>query len=217
MSTNLTIAMRSPETRINLNPPLSNVKNIQLLSYYGPTAWVRFSEDQQVYKKIEDGKVSFIIIQKGDYTLKTLQHAFSIDKEETKIDINISSQGSYLKSDKTVNIWLTEQLAKKLGVPEKIEPKKMYPIRWIPDKPLLLFCDIIDKNKSYMNIKTYGTELKLTTSSLLAVIPSKDYPSINISIDHVLNYFTIKLLDNKGRKPDFKNEMIIINLKVSHL
>ncbi len=219
MTTSLSIAMLTPETRVYLEPPLTQVKEIQLLDCHIPKPWIKFKEAQKVYKFLSQENVSekiFLTIPPGTYTLKTLQQIFLKDQESSKLTILMTEKGHYLYSNKTVNLRLSEKLAKRLGVSEKILPNKYYPIRWIPDKPLNVFCDLVESKSSYSNRIPRGENVELTPSQLLAVIPSETYPCLRVSqTKNPINYFTLLILDEKGRKPNFINETIRIHLKLS--
>ena len=207
--------MLTPETRVYLEPPLVKVKEIQLLDFHIPKPEIKFKEIQNVYKFLSDEKI-FITIPPGTYTLKTLQQIFLKDTESAKLTILMTEKGHYLYSNKAFNIRLPEKLSKRLGVPEKILPKQYYTIRLIPDKPLNLFCDLIDPKSSYYNSIPRDENVELSPSQLLAVIPSKRYPCLKVSqTKNPINYFTLVILDENGLKPNFANETIRIHLKLS--
>ena len=219
MSTFLSITMLTPETRVYLEPPLGQINEIQMLDSHIPKAWIRFKDPQKVYKyKSQDNELEkvFFTIPPGNYTLKTLQQIFLKDQESSKLTILVTEQGYYLYSNKTVNLRLSEKLSKKLGVPEKILPNQYYPIRWIPDKPLYLMCDLIESKSSYSNRIPRGENVELTPSQLLAVMPSQRHPCLRVpQTKNPLNYFTLLILDEKGRKLNFNKEPIRIHLKIS--
>ena len=221
MSTFLSITMLTPETRVYLEPPLTGVKEIQLLDCHIPKPWIKFKETQKVYKfSSQENAVEkiFFTIPPGNYTLKTLQQIFIRDRESSKLTILMTEQGYYLYSNKTINLRLSEKLSKKLGVPEKILPNQYYPIRWIAAKPLNVFCDLIESKSSYSNRIPRGENVEVSPSQLLAVMPFNNYPCLRVQQQDAnpINYFTLIILDEKGRKPNFNNEPIRIHLKLSH-
>ena len=62
-------------------------------------------------------------------------------------------------------------------------------------------CSIVDNKSSYMNKTKYGEPVKLSPSTLLANIPSKDYPTIPLrTYESVINHFDLTILDNEWEK-----------------
>ena len=220
MSTFLSITMLTSETRVYLEPPLEQVKEIQILDSHIPKSWINFNEPQKIYKhKSRDDELEkvFFTIPAGNYTLRSLQQVFLKDKEISNIAIVVSEEGNYLYSTNSLNLRLSEKLSKKLGVHQKILPNKYYKIRWIPDDShLYLMCDIIESKSSYSNGIAHGGNVELNPSQLLAVIPSKKHPCLRVSqTKNPLNYLTLSILDENGEKPNFNNEPIRIHLKIS--
>ena len=87
----------------------------------------------------------------------------------------------------------------------------------VADKPLYLMCDLIESKSSYSNRIPRGGNVELNLSQLLAVIPSQKYPCLRVSqTKNPVNYFTLLILDEAGRKAKFNsNEHIRIHLKIS--
>ena len=82
---------------------------------------------------------------------------------------------------------------------------------------LNLFCDLVESKYSYFNNLPYGENEELNPSHLLAVIPCKNHPCIKVQqTNNPINYFTLLLLDEKGRKPNFNDGSIRINLKITY-
>ena len=84
------------------------------------------------------------------------------------------------------------------------------------ENPLYLMCDLIEPKSSYYNrIHSVGN-VELDPSQLLAVIPSKKYPSLRTAeTKNPVNYFTLWILDKNGTKIISNTVRIRINLKIS--
>ena len=122
-----------------------------------------------------------------------------------KITIIETDTVDYLYSNKNTKVKLTRGLAVGLGVPEVINPGKLYPINIQIREPLRLMCSIVDNKSSYMNNTKYGELVKLTPSNLLANIPSKDYPAIPIQkYESLINHFDLTILDTEWKKLDLR-------------
>ena len=121
-----------------------------------------------------------IIIQPGTYSLRSIQAIFLNDTDRAKISIIETDTVDYLYSNKIFNVKLTRGLQVGLGVPEVINPGKLYPINIQIKEPLRLMCSIVDNKSSYMNNTQSGEPVKLSPSHLLANIPSQDYPAIPV-------------------------------------
>ena len=105
-------------------------------------------------------------------------------------------------------------MQKQLNLPEVIRKGKFYDIKSLPNKPLFLFCDIINSHKSYTGFDNY-CESKLKPSNLLAVFPSEHYPSLEIDkIRLPLNQLTLRIEDESGEKPQF-NESITFSIEIT--
>ena len=103
-----------------------------------------------------------------------------------------------------------------LGVPEVINPGKLYPINIQIKEPLRLMCSIVDNKYSYMNRNKNGELVKLSPSHLLANIPSKDYPTIPVQkYESVINHFDLTILDNEWKKLNLKGSPITFSLRFS--
>ena len=86
----------------------------------------------------------------------------------------------------------------------------------LSDKSFYLMCDVIEPKSSYSNRIPRGESVELNPSQLLAVIPSQKYPCLRISqTKNPVNYFTLLILDENGRKLNFSNSRIRIDLKIS--
>ena len=105
-------------------------------------------------------------------------------------------------------------MQKQLNLPEVIRKGKFYDIKSLPNKPLFLFCDIINSHKSYTGFDNYG-EAKLKPSNLLAIFPSEHYLSLEIDkIRLPLNQLTLRIEDESGKKPQF-NENITFSIEIT--
>ena len=84
------------------------------------------------------------------------------------------------------------------------------------ENPLYLMCDLIEPKSSYYNRIPGGGNVELNPSQLLAVIPSKKYPSLRITqTKNPVNHFTLWILDKNGTKLISNTVRIRINLKIS--
>ena len=208
----LSITMYEPETRIYLDPPLKNLREIQLLDCNIQTKRLINFKDQQIL--FNDMNQPLIIIQPGTYSLRDIQSIFLNDTDRSKITIIETDTVDYLYSNKNFKIKLTRGLAVGLGVPEIINPGKLYPINIQIREPLRLMCSIVDNKSSYMNKTKYGELVKLSPSNLLANIPSKDYPTIPVrKYDSVINHFDLSILDVEWKKLDLNGSPITFSLR----
>ena len=83
--------------------------------------------------------------------------------------------------------------------------------------PYYLMCDLIEPKSSYSNCCIpEGLNEELKPSQLLAVIPSKNLPCLRVPpTKNPVNYFTLWILDGKGKKADLNNEPFRIYLKIT--
>ena len=82
--------------------------------------------------------------------------------------------------------------------------------------PMYLMCDLIEPNSSYCNMIPRGENVELNPSQILAVIPSQEHPCLRVlQSKNPLNYFTLWILDENGRKANLNNEPVRIHLKIS--
>ena len=207
----LSITMYDSETGIYLDPPLKNLREIQLLDCNIQTKRLINFKDRQT---ILDEKNKGFIIQPGTYSLRGIQSIFINDPEVEKITIIETDTVDYLYSNKNTKVKLTRGLAVGLGVPEVINPGKLYPINIQFKEPLRLMCSIVDNKSSYMNNTKYGELVKLAPSNLLANIPSKDYPAIPIQkYESPINHFDLTILDNEWKKLNLGGLPITFSLR----
>ena len=208
----LSITMYDSETRIYLEPPMKNIREIQLLDCNIKTKRLINFKDQQILYNEKNQAV--IIIQPGTYSLRDIQSIFIKDTDREKITIIETDTIDYLYSNKNFKVKLTRGLSFGLGVPEIINPGKLYPINIQIKEPLRLMCSIVDNKSSYMNKTKYGELVKLSPSQLLANIPSKDYPTIPVrKYESVINHFDLTILDNEWEKLDLKGSPITFSLR----
>ena len=204
----LTIATSSSETKVLLKLPMIEAREIKFLSYHKPPWWFKFEKPQEI-KELGKSSKTIFTIPKGYYTLESPRK--EIQKEQysfeakPKLKIKSSSEGYYLLSK--INVLIYREMQKQLNLPEVIYKGKFYKIKSLPNKPLFLFCDIINSHKSYTGFDNYG-ESKLKPSNLLAVFPSEHYSSLEIEKSRLpLNQLTLRIEDESGEKPQF-NESI---------
>ena len=208
----LSITMYESESRIYLDPPLKNIREIQLLDCNIKTKrLINFKDKQTLFNDKNQG---FIIIQPGTYSLRNIQSIFLNDPDGKKITIIETDTVDYLYSNKNFKIKLTRGLSIGLGVPEVINPGKLYPINIQIKEPLRLMCSIVDNKSSYLNKTKNGELVKLSPSHLLANIPSKDYPTIPVrNYDSFINHFDLTILNNEWEKLDLKGSPITFSLR----
>ena len=208
----LSITMYDSETRIYLDPPLKNLQEIQLLDCNIKTKRLINFKDQQA---LTDERQGFVLrIPPGTYSLVDIQSIFHNYTDNLKLTINGNNNVGYLFSNKNYNIKLSRDLQVNLGLPEIINPRKIYPININIKEPLRLMCSIVDNRMSYMNKSKNGELLKLTPSQLLANIPSKDYPTIPVrKYDTLINHFDLTILDGEWKKFDLGGSPITISLR----
>ena len=208
----LSITMYESETRIYLDPPLKNLREIQLLDCNIKTKRFINFKDQQIL--FNDENQPLIIIQPGTYSLRNIQAIFLNDPDRTKITIIETDTVDYLYSNKNFKIKLTSGLQVGLGLPEIINPGKLYPINIQIKEPLRLMCSIVDNKSSYMNNTKYGELVKLSPSHLLANIPSQEYPKIPVQkYESLINHFDLSILDIEWKKLDLKGSPITFSLR----
>ena len=208
----LSITMYESESRIYLDPPLKNIREIQLLDCNIKTKRLINFKDKQII--FDDEEQNLIIIQPGTYSLRNIQSVFLNDPAVEKITIIETDTVGYLYSNKNFKIRLTRGLSISLGVPEVINPGKLYPINIQIKEPLRLMCSIVDSKSSYLNKTKNGELVKLSPSHLLANIPSKDYPTIPVrKYDNVINHFDLTILNNEWEKLDLKGSPITFSLR----
>ena len=208
----LSITMYDSETRIYLDPPLENLRDIQLLDCYIKTKRLINFKDKQLLTDESQGLV--LRIPPGTYSLVDIQSIFHNYTDNLKLTINGNNNIGYLYANKNYKIKLTMGLQVNLGLPEIIKPKKIYSININIKEPLRLMCSILDNKSSYMNNNKYNELVKLSPSHLLANIPSKDYPTIPVrKYDTLINHFDLTILDAEWEKFDIKDSPITISLR----
>ena len=202
--------MYESEARVYLDPPLEEVREIQLLDCIVPKRLVNFKDRQGFLK--EDRPI--IIIQPGTYSLRGIHAIFLNDTDNAKLSIIETDTVDYLYSNKGFNIKLTRGLQVALGVPETVTPGKLYPINIQIKEPLRLLCSLVDNKSSYANKTKYGELVKLSPSHLLANIPSQDYPAIPVQKHKSpINHFDLSILDIGWKKLDLKGSPITFSLR----
>ena len=225
----LTISTEAAETKIHLHPPLTEAREIQLPNFDKPAFWFKFEKPQElkqvpellldkqpIYSLRRNSKLTTIItIPEGYYTLDSLREQVIREQyhfQKSKFKIKRKSEGYYFTSK--VDLMLDREFYEKLGLPEVINKDKFYELKSLPNKPLFLFCDIINSHNSYTGFEISG-EAKLKPSNLLAVLPSENYPSLEVENSSLpLNQIILRTEDEKGVKPQF-NETILFSLKIT--
>ena len=104
-------------------------------------------KDQQA---LTDERQGFVLrFPPGTYSLVDIQSIFHNYTDNLKLTINGNNNVGYLFSNKNYNIKLTRDLQIYLGLPEIINPRKIYPININIKEPLRLMCSIVD-NKVFI-------------------------------------------------------------------
>ena len=208
----LSITMYDSETRVYLDPPLENLREIQLLDCNIKTKRLINFKDQQA---LTDERKGFVLrMPPGTYSLVDIQSIFHNYTDNLKLTINGNNNVGYLFSNKNYNIKLSRDLQASLGLPEIINPRKIYPINIQIKEPLRLMCSIVDNRMSYTNKSKNEELLKLTPSQLIANIPSKDYPTIPVrKYDTLINHFDLTILDGEWKKFDLRDSPITLSLR----
>ena len=214
MSTILTINTKNPKTRVTFSQPLCSISKIQLVDYDFPETYEVFKTDQVI--KTPDMSKTLLTVSKGGYSYKTMRTA--IIMSNLGIVIHPTNEG-YCISSKDVNVVVSRELAKVLGIPSYLFAGKYYPISW-PSFKYHVYCDIGTSSSVLGQITTTTDKgLKLVPTNLLAVIPSKSgiYPSLPIqTVNHPINYLTLSVLDENGNEPKLGGVSFRINLKIIH-
>ena len=214
MSTILTINTKNPKTRVTFSQPLCSISKIQLVDYDFPETYEVFKTDQVI--KTPDMSKTLLTVSKGGYSYKTMRTA--IIMSNLGIVIHPTNEG-YCISSKDVNVVVSRELAKVLGIPSYLFAGKYYPISW-PSFKYHVYCDIGTSSSVLGQITTATTKgLKLVPTNLLAIIPSKYgiFPSLPIqTVNHPINYLTLSVLDENGNEPKLGGVSFRINLKIIH-
>ena len=154
-------------------------------------------------------------ILEGFYTLDSLREQVIREQyhfPKPKFKIKRNSEGYYFTSK--VDLMLDREFYKQLDLPEVINKDLIYEVKSLPNIPLFLFCDIINSHNSYTEFEISG-EAKLKPSNLLAVLPSENYPSLEVEKSSFpLSQIILRIEDEKGVKLQF-NETILLSLKIS--
>ena len=206
------ITMYDSETRVYLDPPLKNIQEMQLLDCnIRPKKVINLKNIESISKvRPRD----FIVFRPGTYTLERLQSTFLSDPNDEKITIIMTDTFDYLFSNKNFKVNISMGLQVALGLPEVINPGKLYPINIQIKEPLRLMCSIVDNKSSYLNKTKNGELVKLSPSHLLANIPSKDYPTIPIQkYESPINHFDLTILDAEWEKIDLKDSPTTFSLR----
>ena len=214
----LTISTEAAETKIHLHPPLTEAREIQLLNFHKPAFWFKFEKPQEIKQVPElllDKQPIYSLRRNSNYTLDSLREQVVREQyhfQRSKFKIERNSEGYYFTSK--ADLMLDREFYEKLDLPEVINKDKFYELKSLPNKPLFLFCDIINSHNFYIGFEISG-EAKLKPSNLLAVLPSENYPSLEVeNSSFPLNQIILRIEDEKGVKPQF-NESILFSLKIS--
>ena len=212
MSTMLTINTKDSKTRVVFSQPLCSISEIQLVDYDFPETYVVFETDQSI--KSSDGSKTLLTLSAGGYSYETMRT--SIIMSNLGLVIHPTSRG-YCIISKDVNVVISRELSRILGIPSYLFAGKYFPISW-PHHKYHVYCDIDTSSSVLGQITTLTTKgLKLVPTNLLAVVPSKSgiYPSLPIqTVNHPINYLTLSVLDENGNEPNFSGVSFRISLRV---
>ena len=222
------ITMMTPETRVYLNRPFRNpVRHIELQECYAPSEWITLTTLREEITVIENEQSSIgIAFEAGYYTMEALQVRINRNSKDTNLTMYSDGVRYHLHSKTAQEVRISAQLAYELGLPRKLLKGKNYMINQPPKKRLKVYCDLVessyesndrkDRNKSPKVNFNDKDETHVVSSDLLAVVPSQRYPILKVSDGkNPINYFTLRVLDEKGHKLKFYNCPIRIILKLS--
>ena len=136
MSTILTINTKDPKTRVVFSQPLCSISEIQLVDYDFPETFAKFESDQSI--KTPDGSKTLLTISAGGYSYETMRTTIIISN--LGIVIHPTNKG-YCISSKDVNVLVSRELSRILGIPSYLFAGKYYPISW-PLYKYHVYCDI---------------------------------------------------------------------------
>ena len=205
----LTINTNKPKTRVEFSKPLQSIGEIQLVDYDFPETYEKFETDQTI--KTPDGSKTLLTVSASGYSFKVMR--LMIIMSNLGIDIHATNDG-YCISSKDVNVIVTKELAKVLGIPNFLFKGKYYPITW-PSYKYHVYCDIGTTTSVLGQIMLVGN--KLAPTNLLAIIPSKSgfYPSCPIQAESgPINYITLSLLDENGNEGKWSGVPFRISLRI---
>ena len=198
----ITLKITEPKKSIHLTPSLDDVREIQVEDFlHVLKPFVRLMKSQRLIN-MDDGENTQINLgdYDGDYTLDVLKNSLkTIDKG---IEIIESNGDWFIKS--SFKLKLGKGFYAELGVPEILTAGKLYPLIWKGQR-LLEYCDIVEKLSSYDNI---GRASHIsTTSKLLAVVPSQNYPSLRMKSHQrfYLDDFDLSITNIDGSFPSCKH------------
>ena len=222
------ITMMTPETRVYLNRPFSKpVRYIELQECYAPSEWITLTTLREEITVVENAQSSIgIEFQAGYYTMEALQIRINRNSKDTDLTMFSDGVRYFLHSKTSPEVRISAQLAYELGLPRKLLKGKNYMINQPPKKRLKVYCDLVegsyesndrkDRNKSPRGTFNDKDETHVISSGLLAVVPSQRYPLLKVSdSNHPINYFTLRVLDERGHKLKFYNCPLRINLKLT--
>ena len=138
--------MYDSETRVYLDPPLSRIREVQLLDCDVPKRLVNFKERQTIFR---EERRPLLIIEAGTYSLRGLHATFLNDTENAKLAIIEPDAADYLYSNKGYKVNLSRGLQIVLRDPEEIVSGRLYPLNVRMKGPLKLLCNLVDNRSSY--------------------------------------------------------------------
>ena len=222
------ITVMNHETRVYLNPPFSKpIQYIEVIECHAPSEWFTLNEIGEVAVPVKENSNYLLTLTSGEYSLESLQWMFEYVKHQSHVSIMNDGTRFYLFSHKYDKVLLSKELADCLGVPEMLMKHKAYTIHRPIKKVVKVYCDLIEEHSLYENDVPKVREMKrssalkegsinITPSQLLAVVPSQNYPRLQVSkTKNPINYFTVKIFDENGNKINLINEPIRIQLKLS--
>ena len=211
------ITMMSLETEVYIQPPLNKpIKYIEVLECHAPKEWITFNIVNNIASTKPNGSPSIDSIRRGSYTIKSLQNEFS--KSEVNHGLKIlAGRGNdyYLSATNDSKPVISGNLADSLGISTELDKGKSYFLQPFSKRIMKVYCDLVDEHSSYENEAVKNDSVTIKPSQFLAFVPSEKYPLLNVSSSkHPINYFTIKIFDEDGKKLHLLDEPIRITLKL---
>ena len=135
-------------------------------------------------------------------------------KAELGLEITITDKAAYLTTQ-SKEIIVSSELTKNFNIPRILN--RYSAIKISGDEKYFVYCDLVENNNSLMSGENNAA--RIMPSKLLAVAPKSEsgvYPELLIPADkRVINNITLRIENEKFEVPDFNDEEIIYDLKIS--
>ena len=222
--TYITIKTKKTNANVEIFPPivLGEKSHISLLDIRIPeevTKRFAFTNRQVISTEPNDRVTRMKVFpEEDDYNIPKLQHMIKNSplSENLSLINDPNNNNVYIKTKSNI-IRFSRKLAESLNIPEIIMPFSSMKISG--DEKYLINCNLVENRSSY----SFGApvhpsnSLKVYTSNLLAIAPSRDgrYPELTIqSVNKIINNLTLEILTENLETPEFANKEIIYILKV---